>query len=150
MAERTFYFFGMHLAKENFIDDATLLTQSFWDSLVVKFINETEDDTAKKYATIARDYIVYSKFVSDYNPLSQNAYVYIEFMAERHVDQYKKLVSAVISWANENYGMAIKDEHTASFPEDVTSVFTFVGGNIHEHISNGFKYHIAQQLGYIS
>lgn len=150
MALRTFAFFGLSLPKENFTTDETLMTQNFWFSLIDKYINETTDETGKKYAKMAKDYIVYSKYASHYNPLTQKAYFVIEFMSERHVEQYKTLIDGIITWANEKYGLIISDEHVKSVSDEVNSIININGYSVHSVIVDGFITNIPRQLGYIS
>lgn len=141
MANRTFYFLGLQLDKDKFLEDDNLMTSRFWENLISQFIAETTDETAKKYAIMARDYIVYYNHSSDYNPVSQKAYASIEFMAERHVPQYKTLISAILEWANAKYGMVIVDEIQDSILEDHQDYVDIV--------RTGFLMHIPDQLGYI-
>lgn len=146
MALRTFAFFGFSLPKENFVTDDTLMTKNFWFSLIEQYINETTDDTGKKYAKMAKDYIVYDKFSSDYNPITQNAFTYYEFMSDRHVAQYKMLINPILIWATEKYGMTLSDEHVTKLPETFDQDVFHAGLCIDE----GFRFHIPKQLGYIS
>ena len=150
MALTTFAFFGFSLPKENFINDETLLTQEFWFSLIDKFINETTDSGHKKYATMARDYIVYDKYCNDYNPETQKTFVFYEFMSERHIEQFKTLINPILVWANEKYGMVLVDEHIITLPDcpgdDNDIMLTYA----RYYIEEGCRVHIPRQLGYIS
>ena len=150
MALRTFAFFGLSLPKENFTTDETLITQNFWFELMDKYINESTDATGVKYAKMAKDYIVYSNYASDYNPLAQKAYFVVEFMSERHVEQYKTLIGGIITWANEKYGLMISDEFVKSVSEEVKSLINVNGISVHSTIVEGITTHIPRQLGYIS
>jgi hypothetical protein len=146
MALTTFAFFGFSLPKENFINDETLLTQKFWFSLINKFIDETTDSGHKKYAIMAKDYIVYEKYCNDYNPVTEKTFVFYQFMSERHVEQFKTLINPILIWANEKYGVVLADEHIITLPdlqEDVLIYATYI-------MEEGCRVHIPQQLGYIS
>lgn len=148
MSLRTFHFIGFSLPKASFDEDQTLLTKQFWFALLDKFINETTDTNAKKYATMAKGYIVYSSFASDYNPVAEKAYVYYEFMSDRHVSQFKTLIAPVLLWANQKYGMKISDQKSVTIEDDETKTNVF--WSIRYAFMEGFSKHIPQQLGYIS
>ena len=146
MALRTYAFFGFSLPKEQVVTNDTLMTKTFWFSLIEQYINETTDETGKKYAKMAKEYIVYDKFSSDYNSMTQNAFTYYAFMSHRHVDQYKMLINPILILATEKYGMTLAHEHVTILPETVNQdVF-----HADLYIDEGFRFHIPQQLGYIS
>ena len=146
MALTTFAFFGFSLPKENFVNDETLLTQKFWFSLIDKFINETTDSGHKKYAIMARDYIVYDKYCNDYNPSIEKTFVFYKFMSERHVEQFKTLINPILIWANEKYGMILENQCVTEMPDTTDKIIL----DANNYVEQGFRVHIPQQLGYIS